>query len=179
MMRTVPFVVLIGLTLGLALPASSQELRTQQWIRDGQVVDIYVDEAGKIYKEMRYHGIIPAVRDEFKHRKRKRKGHAHVSWVGFQQKQFYSRVFVQTDQLRRFTITKPDPLHVKMIIYSAKVHRKNDGIRPIVTRQFKSAVEKIKTRRRGRNIEVTITLSKPVGYLYKQQGNYIFIDVER
>ena len=176
--------VLAALVCNPMTTARAQELRTSpkgpsKIIGDGDIVEVYVDELGRIYREMRYHGIIPSIRDHFgkKHTKA-HKGMTRVTWVGFQQKRFYSRVFVQTSKLSRFTLHKPDPRHIVLTFERARIPRSNTR-RPVITREFSSAVEQIQARRRGGSAQVVITLRKPAGYLYKQQGNYVFIDVER
>ncbi len=175
------------LTLLLAVPVGAQEIRTQpltpgaQMIRDGDVVEVFIDERGKIYRELRYHGIIPRIRDYLGNKKPKpatKRTRTQVTWVGFQQKQFYSRVFIQTNKLTRFSLHKPDARHIVVTFTGAKIKRRNN-VRPIVTSQFTSSIEQIRAVRRGRSVQVIITLSKPAGYLYKQQGNYVYIDVER
>jgi hypothetical protein len=158
--------------------ASAQDLKVRPTIRDGEVVDVFVDERGKIYKELRYHGIIPELRDHFlKTRKRKKKKQA-VTWVGFQPKRFYSRIFIQVRGLSRFVLHKPDPRTIVVKIDGAAIPSRQT-LRSILTGAFSSSVQEVKARRRRGGAEVTITLRKPVGYLYKQEGNYIYVDVER
>ena len=175
--------LVIALAL-LALPstASAQELQTgpgrQRLLGDGDVLEVYVDEAGKLYRERRYHGIIPNVRDRHGRPPKKAPKSTKVTWVGFQQKQLFSRVFIQTNRLSRFTLHKPDPRHIVVTIDSARIPRQNER-RDVITSEFRSSVERIRARRHRGNAEVVITLSRSVGYLYKQEGNYVFIDVER
>lgn len=162
--------------------ADAQELRTgpprQRLLGDGDVVEVYVDEAGKLYRELRYHGIIPSVRDHLGRPPRKAPKQTKVTWVGFQQKQLFSRVFIQTNRLSRFTLHKPDPRHIVVTIDGARIPRQNDR-RDVITSEFRSSVEHVRARRHRGDAEVVITLSRSVGYLYKQEGNYVFIDVER
>ena len=179
---------MMGLLLTAAVFAppqlSAQEVRMQplsqpsQLIRDGDVVEVFVDEEGKIYQELRYHGIIPSIRDTFRPNRSTPPRRSDVTWVGFQQKQFYSRIFIQVSRLGRFTLHKPDPRHIVVQIEGARVPRRNTR-RPILTHAFSSSVQQVQARPRRRGAEIIITLSKPAGYLYKQQGNYVFIDVER
>lgn len=181
---------ILCLTIGagalLAAPAQSEAQRVRmqpvkpasKLIRDGDIVEVFVDERGKIYRELRYHGIIPSIRDHFGKKPRKARGTSKITWVGFQQKRFYSRVFIQTSKLSRFTLHKPDKRHIVVTFERARIPRSNT-LRPVITSQFNSAVERVKARRKGAKAQVVITLRKPAGYLYKQQGNYVFIDVER
>jgi hypothetical protein len=185
--------------IGWPLTTSAQDLRTSpiqstsQIIRSGDILEVYVDESGKIYKELRYHGIIPSIRDRLgapqpetdaKGKKKsatkrsKKAKSTQISWIGFQQKQFYSRVFIQTDRLSRFRTYFPDKKHIVVAFESAKIPRLNDR-REIITNQFSTAIDRITSRQKGKSAEIVISLRKPAGYLYKQQGNYVFIDVER
>ncbi len=175
--------IAVMLAVLLTPPADAQELRmtpqsSSKLIRDGDIVEVFVDERGRIYRELRYHGIIPTIRDHFGKRPRTIKGAGKITWVGFQQKRFYSRVFIQMDKLSRFTLHKPNPRRIVVTFERARIPRKNT-LRPVITSQFNSSVQQIRARRRGAKAEVVITLRKPVGYLYKQQGNYVYIDVER
>ena len=166
---------------------------SSQIIRSGDILEVFVDDSGKIYRELRYHGIIPDIRDHLgepktqpkeKIKKKERKGKSkksastQINWIGFQQKQFYSRVFIQTDKLSRFRTYFPDSKHIVVSFERGHIPRRNDR-RELITNQFSTAIEKITTRRKGKGAEVVISLRKPAGYLYKQKGNYVFIDVER
>lgn len=179
--------------LSLSAVAEAQVIRTRpatatQLIRDGDVVEVFVDERGKIYREMRYQGIIPDLRDSLRPEKKGKKGEKakrakkgkrpRVDWVGFQQKRFYSRVFIQMDRLSRFTLHKPNDKQIVVQIEGAGIPKRNT-LRPVLTGEFSSSVASIRAIRKRGGAEVIITLRKPVGYLYKSHGNYIFIDVER
>ncbi len=176
----------IAALLGLSISVNAQVLKTSpinpgsKLLKDGDVVEVFVDEKGKIYRELRYHGIVPSIRDSLtppgKNKKRGKK--AQITWVGFQPKEFYSRIFVQADRVTRFALHKPDPMHIAVTFPNARIPRKNNR-RPIRTSQFASKVAGIEAFQRGKNVVVVISLRKPAGYLYKRKGNYVFIDVER
>ena len=168
---------------------------SSQIIRSGDILEVFVDESGNIYRELRYHGIIPDIRDRLggaepvqkakkakkrakKRAKTRKKKSTQINWIGFQQKQFYSRVFIQTDHLSRFRTYFPDSKHIVVAFERGHIPRINDR-REIITNQFNTSIDKITTRRKGKGAEVIISLRKPAGYLYKQKGNYVFIDVER
>ena len=178
--------ITIATVLGIATTANAQVLKTSpvnpgsKLLKDGDVVEVFVDERGKIYRELRYHGIVPSIRDSLnpngKSKKRGKK--ARITWVGFQPKEFYSRIFIQVDRVTRFALHKPDPMHIAVTFPAAKIPRKNNR-RPIRTSQFASKVAGIEAFQRGKNVVVVISLRKPAGYLYKRKGKYVFIDVER
>lgn len=168
-----------------AASASAQELKFSPSapIRDGEVVEIFVDEKGDIYRELRYHGVVPNQRDDIGRitRTRTKKGKRvspAVTWVGFQQQRFASRVFIQTTHLTHYTITKPDPSRIVILIDDAKVPARQTR-RPLVTSQYATSVSTVRAKNVKGGAQVTIHLSRPAGYLYKQEGRYIFIDVER
>ena len=170
-------------TLSCVLGASAQVVKTppSTMVRDGQVIEVFVDEKGKIYKELRYHGIIPGIRDELGKRKKKtskKRKKPVVSWIGFQSKQFYSRVFIKVDPVSRFIMRKADNMRIIIDIDDARVPSKQTR-RPIVTAAYDTAVEFIRARQVRSGAQVEIKLRKQAGYLYKRQGDYIFIDIER
>lgn len=152
---------------------------------DDVLIEVVVDEDGEIYERRHYGGIIPEVRDRFvaglKAGKPGGKAPA-IIWVGFQQRSLFSRVFIQTDRVTAYTIHKPDPLHIQVDFPGASVPVDNDK-RRLDTSRFESSVQEVVARvikgKGGRTARVIITLDSPTGYLYKQEGNYVFIDIER
>ena len=181
--------LMLVLALGAASTGAAQELKfsPSSAIRDGEVVEVFVDERGAIYRELRYHGVVPNYRDDLGHRRPRKNAKAHVkrraeapkiTWVGFQQQRFSSRIFIQASLVSHFSITKPDPHHIVVFIDDAKIPGRQ-ALRPLVTSQYASSVAHVQARRKRHGAEITITLSRPAGYLYKQDGRYIFIDVER
>jgi hypothetical protein len=166
------------------MAAEAQVVQTPpaEMVRDGQVIEVYVDEKGSIYKELRYHGIIPGIRDELgkpkKKSKAKKKKKPVVSWIGFQSKQFYSRVFIKVDPVTRFIMRKVDASRIIIDIDDANIPSRQTR-RPIITAAYDTAVESIQARKVRSGAQVEIKLRKPAGYLYKRQGDYIFIDIER
>ncbi len=173
--------------LTLSRTAAAQELKfsPSSPIRDGEVVEVFVDERGDIYRELRYHGVVPNVRDDVGRKRpnkhdRVKKGapKAAVTWVGFQQQRFSSRVFAQVRNLTHYSITKPSPTKIVLFVDGAKVPGRQTR-RPLVTSQYQSSVAGVQARQRKGGTEITITLNRPAGYLYKQEGRYVFIDVER
>lgn len=152
---------------------------------DDVTIEVVVDESGEIYERRHYGGIIPEVRDRFvaglKAGRPGGKAPA-ITWVGFQQRSLFSRVFIQTDRVTAYTIHKPDPLHIQVDFPEAGVPVDNDK-RRLDTSRFDSPVQGVEARvirnKGGRIARVIITLDSPSGYLYKQEGNYVFIDIER
>ncbi len=193
-MTPIPMLALAACLLASAT-AGAQQLRTGKQdgtgalFGDGDVVEVFVDDSGKIYKELRCHGIIPRIRDSLVPERKPGKGkraarpkavpkHTAVTWVGFQHKELFSRIFIQTNRLGRFTMHKPDARHIVVTIDGARIPRRNER-RDVITREFKTSVDRVTARRRKGDAEIVIALSREAGYLYTQDGSYIFIDVER
>ena len=195
--------LLLCAALGAPLHADAQEPPTQPGMAnqsgtkdltpDGEpeemgedgYIEVVVDEEGKLYQKRHYGGIIPDVHDRFVAGVKSGKpggGHPAITWVGFQQRSLFSRVFIQTDRITAYTIYKPDPLHIYVDFPGASIPLRNDR-RTLDTSRFETPVRTVDARiLRGkdyRGARVIITLDSPTGYLYKQEGNYVFIDIER
>lgn len=162
-------------------PTRPGEQRFKYWEEDG-VPEAVVDETGAIYEKRHYGGVIPHLRDSLRDKKTSKvhqRGPLEIDWIGFQQKALFSRVFIQTDRLPTYTIFKPDPLHIVIEFPTARLRTEQED-RVILTHEFNTKVDQIDAKVvKGRGIHVVVTLKEPMGYLYKQEGNYVFIDVER
>ncbi len=162
-------------------PTRPGEQKYKYWEETG-VPETVIDDEGKIYQTRHYGGVIPHVRDTLydkKTSKPRRRGLVRVTWLGFQQKALFSRVFIQTDRLPTYTIFKPDPTHIVVELPTARLRTPQEG-RDVITHEFNTSIDHIVAKRvKGRGVHVVITLKEPVGYLYKQDGAYIFVDVER
>jgi len=147
--------------------------------------DKVADEAGQIYVSRGYKGVVPGVRDESvvpakKHDPEVPPAERPVlSWIGFQPFATYSRVFLQLTGDFKFTVTKPKPERIEVRIPGTDISTPND-VRHLDTRQFPTTVKNIVISRigeEGADAVVSIYLKKPVGYLYRQEGEYIFVDI--
>jgi hypothetical protein len=142
------------------------------------------DEAGQIYVTRGYKGVVPGVRDESavpaKMGTKDDTGPAMVEWVGFQPFTTYSRVFIQVSGKYSFSVTKPKGGRIEVRLPNAGVSTSTD-LWELVTRWFPTAVDRITvTPPAGKETAtvVSIYLKKAVGYLYRQEGKYLFVDVE-
>jgi len=148
--------------------------------------EFVVDEDGDIYRKRTYSGIIPRFKDrvgEGLKAGKVNKKRPVITWVGFQHRSLLSSVFVQTDaDLETFRVYKPDSDHIYVDIPKAAVPVRNDR-REIITDQFDSPVAKIQARpisiRGFRGTRLIITLNRPTGYMWRQDGRYIYIDIAR
>lgn len=166
------------LIMFLSLTGFAQEARTSKGTTSN------IDENGRIHTKQHYKGVVPGINDvpavpsKMKHKKITR---PLVEWVGFQAFKDYSRVFVQVLGNFTFTVTKTDKLKIDITIPNAKVDTPNDA-RELVTFKFPTKVNMIKTSEvntdSGTSVVIHIMLKKDVGYLFRQEGKYIFVDVE-
>lgn len=146
------------------------------------------DEGGQIYVNRGYKGVVPGVRDTAAMPSKSdgaqdipASGRPAVEWVGFQPFATYSRVFIQVAGKYTFTVNKVKPDRIEVRLPGADVASFND-MRQLVTREFPTAIESIsiEAAQGGSDaVVVTISLKQPVGYLYRTDEKYLFVDVER
>jgi hypothetical protein len=143
------------------------------------------DEGGQIYTARGYRGVVPGVRDQSDVAAKRPENEAFaatraiVEWVGFQPFPTYSRVFIQVSGRFAFAVTRPRPDRIEVRIPGADMSTPNDS-RRLVTRDFPTSVDLVEISEDATDgaIVVTISLKRPVGYLYRQEGRYVFIDIE-
>ena len=165
--------------------ASGQSISTQtagpakQLIPAAEIMHLFVDDEGLLYRQRYYQGIIPSIRDYLGTKPPKKDTkHTNITWIGFQQKELYSRIFIQTNRPSHFTLSKPNATTIIVSFDDTRIPRTNEA-RVLETRFFQTRVRYIRPRKRGRRVEIEIKLLADAGYLYKQNGSYVFIDIER
>lgn len=175
MMKKMVFMMIIS----FCATAFAQEIRTNKGASTGMV-----DENGNVYVKHHYKGVIPGIKDVADIPSKQHPGkidHPRVEWVGFQAFKDYSRVFVQVLGQFTFTVTKTGKHKIEITIPGATVDTPNDA-RELVTFKFPTKVNLIKTSEvktdSGSSVVIDIMLAKDVGYLFRQEGKYIFVDVE-
>lgn len=144
--------------------------------------DRVADEAGQVYLSRGYKGVVPGVRDEpavpskVKGPESPAPQAPVLQWVGFQPFATYSRVFLQVVGRYSYTVTKPDPGVIEVALPGARAATPNDE-RHLVTREFPTAVDRVLIEERDGTTVIRIVLKAPTGYLYRQEGPYLFVDV--
>ncbi len=144
--------------------------------------DRVADEAGQVYVSRGYKGVVPGVRDEPPvSPKATGPGPAGAEapllrWVGFQPFATYSRVFLQVAGRFSYTVTKPEPRIIEVALPGVRAATPNDE-RHLVTREFPTAVDRILIEERNGQTVIRIVLKAPAGYLYRQEGIYLFVDI--
>ena len=168
------------------IPAGYRSADTDADLGEHVIQEFVVDEDGDIYRKRTYSGIIPRFQDRVGGGLKAgvvNKKKPVITWVGFQHRSLLSSVFVQTDKdLETFRVYKPDSDHIYVDIPKADVPVRNDR-REILTEQFDSPVAKIHARpisiKGFRGTRLIITLNRPTGYMWRQDGRYIYIDIAR
>jgi hypothetical protein len=142
------------------------------------------DEGGQIYTARGYRGVVPGVRDQSDVNAKRPENEtlagtrAIVEWVGFQPFPSYSRVFVQLSGRFTFSVTRPKPDRIEVRFPGADMSTPNDS-RHLIARDFPTAVDRIDmSLDADGTIVVSILLKRPVGYLFRQEGRYVFVDIE-
>lgn len=165
--------------------ASGQSISTQtarpgnQLIPAAEIVHMFVDDEGLLYRQRYYQGIIPSIRDYMGTKPPKKDTkHTNITWIGFQQKELYSRIFIQTNRPSHFTLSKPNATTIIVSFDNTRIPRSNER-RPLITGAFQTRVLDIRPHVRRGRAEIEIRLMADAGYLYKQNGSYVFIDIER
>lgn len=145
------------------------------------------DEAGEIYSKRDYKGVVPGIRDQSGIPSKTPEAEALsatdavVDWIGFQPFPTYSRVFIQVSGRFSFAVTRPVQNRIVVSIPGARISTSND-LHNLVTRWFPTVVDQVSVRQVEGDepgVMVDIDLKKSAGYLYRQEGRYIFVDVER
>jgi len=143
------------------------------------------DEGGQIYTARGYRGVVPGVRDQSDVPAKRPENEAFaatraiVEWIGFQPFPTCSRVFVQLSGRFTFAVTRPKPDRIEVRVPGADISTPNDA-RHLITRDFPTAVDQVEisTDKADGAVVIAIALKRPVGYLYRQEGRYVFIDIE-
>jgi len=161
-------------------------------LEPGEGETFTVDQDGKIYQRRGYRGVVPGVRDTADFPETApapvdvdAEVPVVVKWVGFQPYETYSRVFIQVTGEFEFSVTRSDPTTVEVALPGAIPGSEND-LNGLITRWFPTNVDRIEVRQMPRTdpadqggLTVIIHLKKATGYLYRQEGNYVFVDVEK
>ena len=109
-------------------------------LSDDKAKEVYVDSAGRLYKERKYSGVVP----NWRTRKRMRRGRCRVqdqklTWIGFQNAFNSSRVFIQVDGQACGYVYRPDAKHIVIDLPAVSIDNSNFK-RDILTGAFPSAV---------------------------------------
>lgn len=185
------FVVLV-LFLGLPLRAQAvwvtgnpeqkkddagQAQEKKYWELEG-FKEVFVDDDNALYGNRPYQGIIPRVRDELEVLRVPEGQQNSIVWVGYQHRRLFSRVFVQTSHMPVFTVVQKTPTHIVIVFENTVFHDRNTE-REIVTGNFNTRVARVVPEVRGKGAEIHIRLKQAGSFLYRQEGHYLYLDVER
>ncbi|WP_338867232.1 AMIN domain-containing protein [Myxococcus stipitatus] len=100
-----------------------------------------------------------------------------MTLVGFQQQPSASRVFVQTNEPARYTVSEQGNA-VVLELENSRIDLSNNT-RPLDTSYFNSPVTKVEADADGRNVRVTIQLRQTAPVQARQDGNVISLDFQR
>ncbi|QSQ16509.1 AMIN domain-containing protein [Myxococcus landrumensis] len=100
-----------------------------------------------------------------------------MTLVGFQQQPGTSRVFIQTNEPARYTVSEQGSA-VVLELENSRIDLSNNT-RPLDTSYFNSPVTKVEADADGRNVRVTIQLRQNAPVQARQDGNVISLDFQR
>jgi len=157
----------------------------------GLFQEVYIDEEAELYKVRTYQGVVPtrdlgAPADDAASAETL-EGTTLISWVGFEQRELFSRVFILADRpispwvYDNFVQAQADPKTLRKVfieLNKAKIPLSNNR-RPLVTRSFNTPIAVIEAVQAKDVVKVEITLKKEARYLPVQIGKILYIDVER
>ena len=105
-----------------------------------------------------YRGVIPGTRDTVEHfeKTQKQGGTNQLMWVGFQPRDATTRVFFQTTREANYTMSSEGNTII-VTFFDTKLAAKNNG-RFIDTSFFNRNVTRIESNKKGKNVEVRISL---------------------
>jgi hypothetical protein len=158
-----------------AEPAEAGEKK--YWELEG-FKEVFVDDDNALYGNRPYQGIIPRVRDELEVLRVPEGQPNTILWVGYQHRRLFSRVFVQTSHMPVFTVLQKTATHIVIVFENTVFHDRNTQ-REIVTGDFNTRVSRVLPEIRGKGAEVHVRLKQPGSFLYRQEGHYLYLDVER
>jgi len=156
---------------------AAQGAEKRYWELDG-FKEVFVDDDNALYGNRPYAGIIPRVRDELEVLRVPEGQQNTIVWVGYQHRRLFSRVFVQTSHMPVFTVLQKTPTHIVIVFENTVFHDRNTQ-REIVTGDFNTRVSRVLPEVVGKGAEIHIRLKQPGSFLYRQEGHYLYLDVER
>lgn len=147
---------------------------------DDKAREVFVDKAGRLYKERKYSGVVPDWRQRQSLRRRRcRVREQALTWVGFQNTFDSSRIFIQVEGEACGYVYRPDDRHIVIDLPAVRVENPNLK-RDILTGAFPTPVALVHVESMGaRGTRVTIALKEPQRYLSAHLGRYVFVDVAR
>jgi hypothetical protein len=151
-----------------------------EFVNEQGRVEIIVDSKRLLYKDRKYKGIIPGIRNTMNARQfLRRRGKHYITWVGFQPMPAISRLFWKvTDPYPRFHVNRIDSYTVEVVFPNGKVPNRNT-VRPLITRYFGGPIDRVIGKRSKRGIRYLIKTKRPANYLFRFQAPYLYVDFER
>lgn len=126
--------------------------------------------------EEMYHGVIPGTRDSVDHlgKAAAQKGPNQLVWVGFQPRENSTRVFFQTTREANYTMSA-EGTTILLTFSDTKLSAANFG-RFVDTSFFNRNVTRIETAKKGKNVEVRITLRQAERPQVNTTDQYVYLE---
>ena len=151
-----------------------------EFVNERGRVEIVVDAKRLLYRDRKYKGIIPGIRNTLNPRRfLRRKNKHYITWVGFQPMAAISRLFWKvTDSNAVFHVNKIDPYTVEIRFPRGKIASRNT-IRPLITRHFGGPIDRVLGKKTKRGVRYLVKLKRPANYLFRFVPPFVYVDFER
>ena len=163
-----------------ALLTGRDRVLPYEFVNEFGVVEIIVDQKRQLYRDRKYRGIIPGIRNTHSARldlKRSKKN--YITWVGFQPMAAISRLFFKLSSPEpTFHVNRIDAYSVEILFPKGKIPNHNT-IRPLITRNFGGPIDRVLGKRTKRGIRYLVKLKQPANYLFRIYGPFLYVDFER
>lgn len=142
-------------------------------------VEFIVDQAGEIYSDRPYAGVIPGIRNTLVPGQLERlKKRSLVLWMGFQPMAAMSRIFwLLSNEAPRFQVKRVSEKRLEVFFPGAKPVNRN-ALREMILTPFTGPLQMVVGKRVRGGIKYVITLKKAAHYLYRYEAPFLFLDFE-
>ena len=149
---------------------------------DDKAREVFVDRKGTLYKKRKYSGLVPNWSSGSARRTRTRRCTVQrqpLTWVGFQNHETSSRIFIQVGHSACGYVYRPHSRHIVVDLPAVYIGNANLK-REVLTGAFPTPVELIHVDQiEGKGVRITIALKERRRYLSAHLGRYVFVDVAR
>jgi hypothetical protein len=127
-----------------------------------------------------YQGVtLPVDRSKSANLRRRAPRRGGLSWVGFEEKKAFSRVFWRlSDPATPVQVDRVDALNV-WVRFPRSVVKAPTMLRPLDTRAFTGPIASVRTEVSPHEVVFRIRLKRPVQHLYRFEGSFLMVDFER
>jgi hypothetical protein len=154
----------------------------------GLFKEVYIDQDYKLFEVRKYQGVVPGRdKEELTGEPSSKRQKITIRSPGMEQQELFTRIFLVADgfatpwvydNFAEVDANPGTPYQIIMELAGAKVPRRVDRL-PIITRAFNTPVMQFQVVYFDSGAKLIITLKRKARYLPGQDGNVLYVDVER